>query len=76
MTVSYFYFLPYLIIFALKKRQDMIKATKPTSPLFTSELDTFSFSIGGDSATVTITCAGEELLSETYYPVSGNLCNV
>ena len=73
MTVSYFYFLPYLIIFALKKRQDMIKATKPTSPLFTSELDTFSFSIGGDSATVTITCAGEELLSETYYPVSGNI---
>lgn len=51
----------------------MIKATKPTSPLFTSELDTFSFSIGGDSATVTITCAGEELLSETYYPVSGNI---
>lgn len=51
----------------------MIKATKPTSPLFTSALDTFSFSIGGDSATVTITCAGEELLSETYYPVSGNI---
>ena len=51
----------------------MIKATKPTSPLFTSALDTFSFSIGGDSATVTITCADEELLNETYYPVSGNI---
>ena len=51
----------------------MIKATKPSSPLFTSALDTFSFSIGGDSATVTITCAGEELLDETYYPVSGNI---
>lgn len=51
----------------------MIKATKPSSPLFTSALDAFSFKIGGDSATVTITCAGEELLSETYYPVSGNI---
>lgn len=51
----------------------MIKASKPTSPLFTSALDAFSFAIDGDSATVTITCAGEELLSETYYPVSGNI---
>lgn len=52
----------------------MITVTnKPSSPLFTSALDTFSFKIGGERATVTITCGGEELLSETYYPVSGNI---
>lgn len=51
----------------------MIKANKPTSPIFTSALDAFSFQIDGDSAMVTITCSGEELLSETYYPVSGNI---
>lgn len=50
----------------------MITVThQPSSPVFTSALDTFSFRIGGDSATVTISCGGEELLSETYYPVSG-----
>lgn len=52
----------------------MITVTdKPSSPLFTSALDTFSFRIGGDCATVTISCAGEELLSETYYPVLGGI---
>ncbi len=51
----------------------MIKATTPVTPLFTSALDAFSFTITGDSATVTITCAGEEVLSETYYPVSGTI---
>ncbi len=44
---------------------------QPSSPVFTSALESFSFKIGGDSATVTITCEGEELLSETYYPVLG-----
>jgi hypothetical protein len=51
----------------------MITATKPTSPLFTSSLDTFTFKISGDTATVTIKCNGMELLSETYYPVSGSI---
>lgn len=51
----------------------MIKASKPSSPLFTSALDTFSFQVSGDSATVTVTCAGEEVLQETYYPMSGNI---
>lgn len=52
----------------------MITVTnQPSSPLFTSALDSFSFKIGGERATVTITCAGEELLSETYYPVAGNI---
>lgn len=46
---------------------------QPSSPVFTSALDTFPFRIGGENATVTITCDGEELLSETYYPVSGNI---
>lgn len=49
----------------------MIKADKLSPILFTSSLDTFSFQIDGDSATVTITCAGEEVLRETYYPTSG-----
>ena len=43
----------------------MITATKPTSPLFTSSLDTFTFKISGDTATVTIKCNGMELLSES-----------
>lgn len=52
----------------------MITVTnQPSSPLFTSALDSFSFKIGGERATVTITCAGEELLSETYYPVAGTI---
>ena len=52
----------------------MITVTnKPSSPLFTSALDTFAFKIGGECATVAISCAGEELLSETYYPVLGNI---
>lgn len=51
----------------------MIKASKPSSPLFTSALDSFPFQVSGDSATVTITCAGEEVLQETYYPMSGNI---
>lgn len=46
---------------------------QPSSPVFTSALDTFSFKIGGENATVAISCDGEELLSETYYPVSGNI---
>lgn len=45
-------------------------SNKPSSPLFTSALDSFTFRTDGDTATVTITCAGEELLSETYYPVA------
>ena len=52
----------------------MITVTnQPSSPLFTSALDSFSFKIGGERATVTITCEGEELLSETYYPVAGTI---
>ncbi len=51
----------------------MIKASKPSSTIFTSALDTFTFHIDGDSAVVTITCAGEELLSETYFPVLGDI---
>ena len=51
----------------------MITATKPTSPLFTSALDTFTFRTDGDSATVIIACNGEELLKETYYPVLGSI---
>ncbi len=52
----------------------MITVThQPASPSFTSAIDTFSFKIGGERATVAITCAGEELLKETYYPVSGNI---
>lgn len=46
---------------------------QPSSPVFTSALDTFPFKIGGENATVAISCDGEELLSETYYPVSGNI---
>lgn len=51
----------------------MITATKPTSPLFTSALDTFTFKVSGDTATVVINCNGQELLSETYYPVAGSV---
>lgn len=51
----------------------MINATKPISPIFTSAIDTFTFQIDGDSATVVIACAGEELLKEKYYPVSGRI---
>lgn len=51
----------------------MINANTISSPIFTSALDTFTFGISGERANVTITCAGEELLSETYYPVSGKI---
>lgn len=51
----------------------MIKATSPISPLLTSSLDEFTFTIGGDYAVVVVTCAGEELLKETYYPVSSSI---
>lgn len=52
----------------------MITVTnKPISPIFTSELDTFSFKISGEYAVVTITCGDEEVLSENYYPVSGKV---
>lgn len=51
----------------------MIKATKPSNPIFTSALDEFSFQISGDSAMVSIVCAGEEVLSERYYPVLGSI---
>lgn len=51
----------------------MIKATKPSNPIFTSALDAFSFQIDGDSATVSIVCAGEEVLNEKYFPVLGSI---
>ena len=51
----------------------MINANTISSPIFTSALDAFTFGISGERANVTITCAGEELLSETYYPVSGKI---
>lgn len=52
----------------------MITVThQPASPVFTSALDTFPFKISGENATVTISCGGEELLSETYFPVAGNI---
>ena len=51
----------------------MITATKPTSPLLHRRSIPLHLRYRGDTATVTIKCNGMELLSETYYPVSGSI---